>query len=96
MILDIYNKTINNEKYYVFDGIINGITIDNITDIKKIKTIYYDILIFCVNGVEHHIKTTDINIILGTFYDKDWNQLSGDEIDITDNILNQINNIRFR
>lgn len=96
MILDIYNKTINNKKYYVFDGIINGITIDNITDIKQIKTMYCDILIFCVNDVEHHIKSTDINLILGTFYDKNWNQLSSDEINITNNILNQINNIRFR
>ena len=90
MKLSIKNKTIDNKKYYVFDGIINGITIDSISEIKKIETAFNNTsLIFLVDDVEHHIYKNDLEEVLATFYDENWNQLSYDEIDITNEILKQ-------
>ena len=63
MQLNIKDKTINNEEFFVFDAIINGITIDSILEIRKIKTAYYDIIVFITKDyISHQQKRFDVCI----------------------------------
>lgn len=96
MELDFRNKTIDNQKYYVIDMWVNGVSIDSISEIKRIKTYSeeYDMVVFITSSdVEHHVQRKSILEIIGTFYDKDWNQLSWDEMNIKTQLLKQINNL---
>ena len=95
MQLNIKDKTINNEEFFVFDAIINGITIDSILEIRKIKTAYYDIIVFITKDyIEHHINKNDLMSVLATFYNEEWKQMSNDEIDITNEVIQQLKSLK--
>lgn len=96
MELDFRNKMIDNQKYYVIDMWINGVSIDSISEIKRIKTYSeeYDLVAFItLSDIEHHVQRKSILEIVGTFYDKDWNQLSWDDMNIKTQLLKQINDL---
>lgn len=96
MDLEIKNKTINDKQYNTIDIWINGVSINSISEIKKIKTCdeAYDMIAFItLDDIEHHVQRTSIVEVIGTFYDENWNQLSSEEIDFTTELLKQINNL---
>lgn len=96
MELDFRNKMIDNQKYYVIDMWVNGVSINSVSEIKRIKTYSekYDMVVFITSSdIEHHVQQKSILEIVGTFYDENWNQLSWDEMNIKTQLLEQINNL---
>ena len=96
MELDFRNKMIDNQEYYVIDMWINGVSVDSVSKIKRIKTCReeYDLVAFITSSdVEHHVQKKSILEIVGTFYDKNWNQLSWNEMNIKTQLLKQINDL---
>ena len=96
MKLDFKNKMIDNQKYYVIDMWVNGVSINSVSEIKRIKTYSeeYDMVVFITSSdIEHHVQRKSILEIVGTFYDEDWNQLSWDEMNIKTQLLKQINDL---
>lgn len=94
--INFKNKTIDGKKYNIIDMWINGVSIDGVSKIEKIKTFddNYDMIVFITScDIEHHIQKKSIIQITGTFYDENWNQLSWDEIDITEELREQCNNL---
>ena len=94
--IDFRNKTIDNKKYHIIDMWINGVSIDNISEIKKIKAFNedYDMIVFITpEDIEYHIQKKSIIEIIGTFYDENWNQLSWDEMNITKQLRKQCSDL---
>lgn len=95
MQLNIKDKIINDKEFFVFDAIINGITIDSILEIRKFETAFYNIVVFITTDyIEHHINENDLTSVLATFYDEEWKQMSNDEIDITNEVIQQLKSLK--